>query len=372
MKIFMKLNYLCKNYLKKRVSGYVSRNQKSQSLKNFVRLDLGENLLGCSPMVLAATKNITKDDLRLYADPSGQNIKNLLAILYYLKNNNISLASSSNEIIDYLPKMVLESKDRVLIIVPTFFRFIESSLAAGGMIIYQKLEEKNNFQIDKEIIERVIRKINKNNIKLVWLCQPNNPTGGIIDFDLIKYLITKIKAMVILDEAFWEYYDLTNKNSGVRLIHEYQNLIVLRTLSKAYGLAGLRFGYCIGHKKTIETIEHYRNTLLMTSGVVQKLASAALEDQKWLKKTIEQTNKLKKEILSAIKTNSNLHVVNKSQANVYLLKHKKIDLYQALMKQKIITADFCQAKGIENKNYVRITVANKKINQKLLSCLNKL
>jgi len=368
----MHVNNLTKNYLKHHISGYVSKDQKTENLDKHTRLDLGENLLGCSHKTLSCLKKIKQSDLNYYTDPSGSKIKKTISNLYKIKQSNIILSNSSDEIIQYLPKIILNPKEKALVITPTFFRFIESTLSAGGKLIYQPLAEKKNYEHSQESIENIIKKINKHHIKLVWLCNPNNPSGTILNLSQIEQIVKNSKAFVVLDEAFYEFYDLENKNSGLKLIHKYQNLIVLRTLSKAYGLAGLRLGYALAHEKTAKTIEKCRNTLLMTSAVVQKIAISALKDQSWLKKTVTQTKKLQKEVITNLKKQENLHLIASSKTNVYLLKHKTKDIYKELKKRGILTADFRNAKGIEGKKYVRITVGNKKSNQKLLIALKKI
>lgn len=368
----MQLNKLAKNYLKKNISGYVSKDQKSDSLKAYLRLDFGENLLGCSPKVLKAAKSLSLEDLNFYSDPSNQKIKQVISSLYGIQKQNVSIANSSNELIDYLPRIIINPKDKVLIITPNFFRFIESSLACGGKIICQKLKEEDNYELNLKNLNLIVKKIKQQNIKLIWLSNPNNPTGSAIDLKIIIYLLKISKAVMILDEAFAEYADLTLKNSGISLINKYQNLIVLRTLSKAYGLAGLRFAYCLAHKKTIEIIEKCRNTLLLTSAVAQKLAITALKDQQWLKKVVMQTRNLREKLILKIRKNNNLFLAGQSQANIILLRHKKLDLYEKLKEKKILTADFRQALALENKKYVRITVSRQKNNQLLLKALNSI
>jgi len=351
----MNLNLLTNYYLNQQVSGYVSKDQNQKKLNQYLRLDLGENLLGCSPKVFSSLKNLNQKDLNYYADPSGEKLKNKIADVYSLNKSNVILANSSNEIIEYLPKMVLNPKEKALIILPTFFRFIESTLSAGGKIVYRK-------RIKKDLSD----------IKLIWLANPNNPTGTVLYLDRIENILKKTKALVILDEAFYEYYDLTNKDSGVNLINQYPNLIVLRTLSKAYGLAGLRLGYALAHKKTIKLIERCQNTLLMTSSVVQKIALTALEDQGWLKKTVNQTKKLRNQVLETVKKNPDLHLLGESQTNIYLIKHKRKDIYQELKKRGILTADLRNEKGLEKQKYVRVTVGNEQDNKKLLKVIKSL
>lgn len=359
-----------RRYLRQKVAGYLNKDKKTNTLLKYLRLDLGENLLGCSNKALEEVKKTTSQDLNLYIDPSAQRLKKVLANLYDLNSKCFIIANSSNEIIDYLSRIIIDYGDKVLIVVPTFYRFIESSLLSGGKIIYLKMCERSNFQFDSEFTQKIIKKIRHLKIKLVWLCNPNNPTGTVIKLEYIKEIVNKTKAFIVLDEAFYEFYDLSNKNSGIKLVKQHQNLIVLRTLSKAYGLAGLRLGYGVAHQYTIETLENCQNTLLMTSGVIQKIAVAALRDQKWLKKAVEQTNKLRKDLFKKLHKLKNYWLTN-SQSNIFLLKHKNKDIYKELKKRNILVADFRRARGLEEKGYVRITIGDKEKNQILLTNLKK-
>lgn len=368
----MKLNKLAQKYLKSHVSGYVSSKPETEDLSQYVRLDLGENLLGCSPKAFNSLKKIPLNNFNYYTDPYGKELKKVISTLHHLSLENIVLADSSNEIIEYIPKMIINPKEKVLIIAPTFFRFIESSLSAGASIIYQALNEENNFSLTLSIIDNIVNKINRLNIKLVWLCNPNNPTGAITDLDLIERLLKKTPAFVVCDEAFYEYYNLSNSNSAIKLINKHENLIVLRTLSKAYGLAGVRLGYAMAHKKTVEVINRYQNTLLMTSGIIQKIAISAITNQGWLKNTITKTKLLREKLFTEIAKLTDLRFAAKSKTNIFLLKHVSKDLFLELKKQKILTADFRESAGLEGKGYVRITVGNEKQNYQLLTILQQI
>lgn len=368
----MQINTLTKNFLKKNVAGYVSKDQEASGLRSYLRLDLGENLLGCSPKVLAALRAIGPQDLRLYPDPSGAEIKRVISNLYKVSCAEIAIANSSNEIIDFLPKMILEKNDRAIVILPTFFRFIEATISAGGRISSIKLNEETGFKINDSISKMVLKKIENEGARLVWICNPNNPTGEIWPLEQIKAIASKTKAFVVVDEAFWEYYDPGNKKSAVTLVRKNPNILVLRTLSKAYGLAGLRFGYTIANKKTITIIEKYRNTLLMTSRLIQKLAKVAFSDQKFVRQTIKKTTQLRQNLFNQITQIDDLHLGAQSKTNVFLLRHRKKDLYQELLKRGVKTADFRDCLGLKGKGYVRITVGPQRINNFLVKTLHDL
>lgn len=367
----MKLNTKTKNYLKNKTSGYVSKNQKFEDLSGYIRLDLGENLLG-SVNITDNLKFIDKDILAYYADPSNTKIKKTIAYLYNLATSNVTIANSTNEIIDFLPRMIMEKGSKSLIVLPSFFRFLDTSLLMESKITYVSLLKENGFKPNSSIINNICNVSKKNNLGIIWICNPNNPTGEVYEIEDIEKIAKISSSFIVIDEAFFEFYDPENKNSAIKLVNKYKNIIVLRTLSKAYGLAGLRFGYAVAHPKTIETIEKYRDTLLMTSGLVVKLASVALKDQQFIKKTAERTRNLKQELYSRISELRNLEIGSNTKTNIFILRHKKKNIYKELLQKGILTADFTQSKGIEGMGYARITIADEVKNERLIESLKEI
>lgn len=368
----MKLNKLTNHYMRTKVAGYLSKGDTTRGQFSRIRLDLGENQLGCSPKVLSCLANMAPEALMHYADPGNARMKEILSALYGVSRSNITLANSSNEIIDYLPKMILEPKERVLTLTPTFFRHVESSVAAGAEVIEIPLQEKDDFHFTDDATREIVDRVNRLDIKLVWLCTPNNPTGIVLPLSHIETIVRETSAMVIVDEAFYEFYDVSNAYSGARLVNKYKNIIVLRTMSKAYGLAGLRLGYAIAHEHVIAKIEMCRNTLVMTSSIAQQLARAALSDQEWLMRSVNQNKQLRKMVEQDINKLTGFHIIPGSQANIYLLTHATVDVYEKLKTQGVITADFRGSMGLEKKGYVRITVGNESANRALVSALKNI
>lgn len=367
----MRLNKITKNYLKNKTSGYLSKNQKYDDLSQYLRLDLGENLLG-SANITNRLRSIGKKVLSYYTDPSNTKIKKVIASLYNLSADNVIIASSSNEIIDFLPRMTTDKNSKSIITLPSFFRFSEASLLMQGKIMYLNLSAENGFKPDSALIDNIFNLANRNNVSIIWICNPNNPTGEVYKQEDVERIVKNSTSLVIVDEAFFEFYDPEHKKSAINLTYRYKNLIVLRTLSKAYGLAGLRFGYALAHPKTIEIIEKYRNTLLMTSGLIVNLAAAALMDQKFIQKTASETRRFRENSFREISKLKNLEIGSDSKTNIYLLRHRTKDLYEELLKRGIFTADFRKSEGIENMGFVRITVGDEEKNKKLLTCLKEI
>jgi len=364
----MRLNKRTRLYLKNKTKGYLSKDQSLNMLKHYLRLDLGENLLGHAKVSIEK-KHFEENTIRYYSDPSNSEIKKTISSLYNLSPKNITIANNSNEIIDFLPKMINEEKSNNIIVLPTFFRIIDSLNQVNSKNLYLNLKEANQFIPDKNLINKIITTSNNGRADTIWICNPNNPTGEIYSLKDIERILKLTKAILIVDEAFFEFYDYKNENSAIRLINKYKNLIVLRTLSKAYGLAGLRMGYALSNPDIIEEIENYRDTLLMTSGLTVKLAGTALKDHSFIKKTAVETKKLRNDLFNEIKKLENLKIGSISKTNIFLLKHLKKDVYKELLNKNILTADFRNAKGLESLEYVRITVGDKNKNRRLIEAL---
>lgn len=366
----MKLNKAAKNYLKNKTAGYLSKDQSSGDLNKYLRLDLGENLLAKSKL-LNKFPALDEDTLSYYSDPSNSKIKQKIAGLYGLSRKNVMIANSSNEIIDLLPRILIGKKNKVIIITPTFFRYIDSSLKAGGKLIRIGLKQEDKYCPTAEVIDKICKASIQYQASIIWICNPNNPTGEIYKLDDIEKIVKKSSGLVVVDEAFYEYCDLENKHSAINLINKYPNSLVLRTLSKAYGLAGLRLGYALSHPKTIAILENYQDTLLMTSGLIIKIAETAFKNRRYLKKTIKETRKQKILLYSEIAKLPNLEIGADTKTNVYILRHKNKDLFQELLKRNILSADFRKADGLQNLGYVRVTIGDKKKNRILLKALKE-
>ncbi len=212
---------------------------------------------------------------------------------------------------------------------------------------------------------------NRSNVKLIWLCSPNNPTGQIIKPNLIEKVVKKSKAFVVLDQAFNQINSRHGLDSNLKLAIKNRNLIVLQSLSKIWGLAGLRVGWAIGHPETIKILEKFRLPFNIAS-ISQKLAIAALSDGKHLKKVNKFIIKERVFIENELRKLPNFEICSGSKTLFFLLRHKSKDLFELLLKRNILTADFRQANGLKGMGFVRITIRTRKENELLLKVLKQI
>lgn len=349
---------------------YVDKETKFDP-NNFVRFDLGEWISSCSPKAKEVFQNLKASDLQEYPDPNATELKNAIADRFGISPEMITPSSGTDELIDTLPRLLLSEGDRAVIIRPTFFRFGEATSREGGGIIKVDTNLENHFEFDESIAWQVIKQSHQPKTNIVWLCNPNNPTGQIISSELIEWVITESKAFVIVDEVFSGLLDPTSTNKTLELAKTHQNVLFLRSLSKVDGLSAIRIGWGIGHPKTIELIEKWRLPF-NTSTLAQKIAIAALQDTKHtahVRNLITEERKFLEEQINQI---PGLELITGSQANIFLLRHQQKDLFQQLFQRGILVADFRQADGLENMGFVRITVQDRNKNLQLLSALQQL
>jgi len=349
---------------------YVNKETKFDP-NNFVRFDLGEWISSCSPKTKEVFQNLKAADLQEYPDPNATELKNAIANRFGISPEMITPSSGTDELIDTLPRLLLSKGDRAVIIRPTFFRFDEATSREGGEIIKVDTNLENHFRFDESTARQVIEQSRQPKTDIVWLCNPNNPTGQIIAPELLEWIITETKSFVIVDEVFSGLLDPTTTNKTLLLTKTHQNVLFLRSLSKVDGLSAIRIGWGIGHPKTIELIEKWRLPF-NTSTLAQKIAIAALEDTQHtadVRNLIINERQFLEQQISLI---PGLELISGSQANIFLLRHKQKDLFQQLFQRGILVADFRQADGLEDMGFVRITVQDNNKNLKLLKALQRI
>jgi len=259
-------------------------NPPLEGRRGLIRLDFNENTIGCSPKVLEAIRRIPADEIATY--PEYSKFRKKLANCLKVKEDELMVNNATDESIIVIMQAYIEKGDEVVLPIPTFamFKFYAQLMDANVKeVLYNK---DLSFPTDG-----VLNSIT-NRTKLVILCNPNNPTGTPIKREDIIKIIEKAKAnnsLVLLDEAYVQYNKATCKD----LINKYQNLIIIQTFSKAYGMAGLRLGYAIADKEIMKNLlkassPYSVNTMATAAG------SAAIDDQEFVKKYVKEVEKSKK------------------------------------------------------------------------------
>jgi histidinol-phosphate aminotransferase len=201
---------------------------------NLIKLDANENPFGSSPRVREALANLS--DMNVYPDPESNKLRDLLSDYTGVSRDQILCGAGADELIEIILQLFIEPNDAIVNCPPTFAMYgFDAPLYYGRVVDVYRTDD---FSLDIQAIEQAVV---KNDAKLLFLCSPNNPSGNIIEHDTLKQLL-ELPTTIVLDEAYIEF---TDHDSVVSWVNEYPNLIVLRTMSKWAGLAGLRVGYGI-------------------------------------------------------------------------------------------------------------------------------
>lgn len=277
------------------MTNYANKNIQSMKLyspplsgrRNFkgCLLDFNERTIPVSKPVLEALKGfISSDQIQLY--PEYDDLCAKIAAYTGVKNDQVMITNGSDQGIDLIFRTFTERGDEVIIPSPSFPMFFQCAQIVGNKIIAPSYDKNGRFPLQK-----VLQSIKKG-VRLVVICNPNNPTGTAVKLGGIEKIVKKalrFNAVVYVDEAYYEFCKIT----ATSLIKEYPNLIITRTFSKAFGLASLRIGYAISSIENIAEMLKVRGPYDMNMPAVVA-AGAALDNLKYLRKYVDEVmNKAK-------------------------------------------------------------------------------
>lgn len=315
-------------------------------------LDANENSLG-SP--------ITKDYSR-YPDPMQWELKKAIAQVKGVHIENQFIGNGSDEIIDILIRVFCEPyKDNFLVFPPTFDLYeIWGKINA---VEARKVSLLPDFQLDMENIPKAI----DTNTKIIFLCSPNNPTGNCLHREDIEFILNNFEGIVVVDEA---YINFATQHSFIKELEEYPNLIVLQTLSKAWGLAGLRVGIAFASQEIIHYLNIVKPPYNMSDAAIQ-LGIEAMAQVDVVNQRIAQLVSYRKQLEEALLPLKIVQKIFPSDANFILIKFEEADrVYRMLLERGIVVRSRSQVPLCENT--LRITVGTKKENQQLVQALSEI
>ncbi len=325
-------------------------------------LDYSSNInpLGCHPGVKKYLKK-QMNLLSIYPDSNSTELRKNLEWYTKIPEKQIVVGNGATEIIYNFCQAFLNKKTPVLIPIPTFSEYEVAAKLQNCKISFFKTMNLSND------IDYFLKKIPKGGC--VFVCNPNNPTGVLISRQKMQKIIQTAKkksTLVFVDECFIELSE--PKQSIIKDLKKYDNLFVLRSLTKSFGLAGIRIGYGLGNKKLV-TILNNLKIPWNVSGIAQKAASAALCYHDYLDKTCKIIHKEKINLKNSISKINGFTCFN-TDTNFILIKTKiKSNVLQKkLLRKKILIRDCNSFRGLNN-NYIRIAVKTPKENKKLIKAL---
>jgi histidinol-phosphate aminotransferase len=249
--------------------------KRELGLKEVIKLASNENPFGCSPKVKDAIV-AEIDKTSLYPDGGSVELTSLIATAFNLETNQIIFGAGSDEVIFMLARAFLEPGDENIMATHTFPQYKHNAEIEGAISIAVPLKD------GVHDLDAMLAKVT-DRTKIVWICNPNNPTGTMLTHAEIKSFMQHIspRVLVVLDEAYAEYNMTDKYPDGLQLLKEHQTIILLRTFSKIYGLASLRIGYGIGNPNVIRSVNQVREPF-NTTRYAQAAAYAAFQDDAFL------------------------------------------------------------------------------------------
>lgn len=343
------LDQLTRENIKKLTPYSSARDEFSGEAKVF--LDANENSLG-SPLLKWYNR---------YPDPHQQLIKQKLSTIKGILPEHIFLGNGSDECIDILFRCFCEpGKDNVIICPPTYGMY-EVSAHINDVEI-RKAPLLPDFQLDLVHLENLMDA----NSKLIWLCSPNNPTGNSLNRVDIEMVLNNFNGIVVIDEA---YINFARQKSFVQELKEYPNLVVLQTLSKAWGLAGLRLGMAFASQSIIEVMNKVKPPYNINQAT-QELVLKALEEVGQVNDMIKLLVDMREALAEVFASMPTVETVYPSDANFILVKIADArKVYEFLLTKGIVLRDRSNVQLCEN--CLRITVGTEQENTQLVDAMQE-
>lgn len=335
--------------------------KKQYGLDKIIKLASNENPFGSSPNVLNAIRNLELP-FSIYPDGYTSALRTTLADFLKLEPQQLIFGNGSDEIIQIISRSYLSSSCNTVMATPTFPQYKHNAIIEGAEIREIPLIEGEND------LAGMLAAID-DNTNVVWLCSPNNPTGTYINNKDIEWFLDQVPShvIVILDEAYYEYVNANDYYDSTELIKRYNNLIVLRTFSKIYGLAAFRLGYGISNAEIIKGIEPTREPFNVNS-LAQIAGEAAINDQEFVIKC-KEVNRTGLQSFYKFCQENNLDYFP-SQANFILIDFNVDgdEVFQFLLERGFIVRS---GKALGFPTSVRITIGSEEQNEAVINKLQE-
>ena len=342
---------------------YAGGISKFKDIDNPIKLSANESALGPSPKVIEFLKsNIA---LNRYPDGNGLELKEIIAKKFNLSKEQIILGAGSDEIISLACQAFLEKGDEVIASENSFLMYRIYSQLNDAKVKFSKLVS-NCFSVT-ETLKCVTEKT-----KIVFIANPNNPTGTYISAEQLLELREKLSSEILLmvDDAYAEYVSEKDFKSGLDLFRDSKNTIVSRTFSKIFGLANLRLGWGVASSDIIKALNVFRPPFNI-SGIAEKAGCIAINDDEWIEKNIKHNEKWSKifyEKLLEKKIICNLPVANFFLMNFDNAKLNSDNAFELFATNKILLRKM-KSYGIDNS--LRVTIGNDLENEKFIKILEE-
>jgi histidinol-phosphate aminotransferase len=326
--------------------------------KDIFRLDTNTSPFIPVKPLYELSQKLPRMAVNQYPDTSYLKIRRALSTYCRINEDRFVMTNGADEGLDIIAKTFLDPGEEAAIISPTYSMFRIMTQIMDGKLI--SIKRRTDFSVDThQVIKRT-----KNKTKLIFLCSPNNPTGNVMPLEDVSLLAEESKAIIAIDEAYYEFCG----KSAIGLTDRHENMIIVRTFSKAFSMAGVRVGYLVASKPTIDELNKVRppNSL---SNISLELAQMALQNVESMKENVALIVSERERCLQALREIKELEAYP-SDANFILFKVKNMDanlVHSRLLKKGFVLRNLANVPLVEN--CLRVTICTPEINGAFLDAL---
>lgn len=339
--------------------------KREYGVSDVIKLASNENPLGPSPKVLSAIENELAE-LSRYPDGNAFDLKAALAKKHNVAENQITIGNGSNDILEILTRAFVTPEHEVIFSQHAFvvYPIVTQSVGAKAVVTPAK-----NWGHDLEAMQSAIT----DKTRVIFIANPNNPTGTWLAKSELTTFIKSVPqdVLVVLDEAYFEFADsdiaAENYPNGVELTKQYPNLIVTRTFSKAYGLAGLRVGYSISDPQVADALNRVRQPFNVNS-LALEAAKIAVTDLEYLESGLQLNADGMKYLMSEFEAMGLTYIPSVGNFICVNVGNNAMKVYDDLLYQGVIVRPVA---NYEMPEYLRITIGTKNENERFISALKK-
>jgi histidinol-phosphate aminotransferase len=327
-----------------------------------LKLDSNENFfIPRDKLAKLIVEAVEEFDPRLYPQEEEQELREKLSAYVHVPIDCITVGSGSDELMERITRLFLEKGEQALSISPTFSMYRHAVTLQRAELIEVPLRE--DFSLD---VNGLLSKVTPKT-RVLFLCSPNNPTANQFKPDDVERLAEAFPGIVVVDEAYVEFAE----NSVVQLTLKFENLMVLRTLSKAFGLASLRLGYCVANTEIAETFSKKVGLPYPVNTIALKVGAKILENMGMVEKAIKKMKLEREKLTKALNNISGVKAFD-SQTNFVLFQTDKpsTKVYQGLLKRGIIVKNLGSI--LKFNNCFRATVGLPEMNVRLIEALKEI
>lgn len=304
------------------------------------------------------------DKVEKYPDISYFNLKNAISKYENIDTDNLVLGNGAAEVIFNIIRGLKPKK--VLLPAPTFSEYEEGVLSIDGSVEYYHLKEKENFELNNELISSL-----DESIDMIFICNPNNPTGVLTKSTFIEFIAKRAletKTVVVVDESFLDFVGTEEEYTSKYLLEEYKNIVIVKSLTKFFAMPGIRIGYGISKNSEITSLINKVTVPWSVNIVASEAIVQALKEEAYIRSSVEYVENEKNYLYESLKEIRKIKVFKPSVNFIMFRVLNMVDLKEELIKHNILIRSCSNYEGLNNRFY-RIAVRNREENNKLISAL---